>query len=175
MKCPQCNTELRNGAKFCDECGFRLSVGTDTESFPLDDGKETSTSFPLNVDLSKTDELLSIPVVGLKGIDVDQNGEEIAIEDLVYHEGDENRPLTTKDTYAQNEEEPSSSVDANSYADTDSYIDPDSCIDPDSYIDPDITADFSSAETLIATNYEPPQSKWGSGNTVKMPQVENNR
>lgn len=31
MKCPNCQTENREGAKYCDECGFSLSVSLDEE------------------------------------------------------------------------------------------------------------------------------------------------
>ncbi|MEA5020261.1 MAG: PASTA domain-containing protein [Gordonibacter sp.] len=186
MICPNCQSDNKEGAKFCNECGFPLTgrmaavaaastsdealraVSSDTteeaalvEAAVINDSSEEDESseeveLAVNEERSASQSTQSavsrsmqgsgpldpsrLPVIGIVGVDVDEDGNEFTFDDIDINEDAQEEPAGVEKR--QN-------------------------------LDASVTADLSGLdECLVDAGYVPPQSAWRSGGTMEMPRIE---
>ncbi|MEG2532535.1 MAG: PASTA domain-containing protein, partial [Gordonibacter sp.] len=185
MICPNCQSDNKEGAKFCNECGFPLTgrmaavaaastsdealraVASDAQddgpvyeavenaaspesSQPSGDegfsGEEAPASQPAEATSPRMTQgsgpldPSQLPVIGLAGVDVDEDGNEFDFDDIDIDAVDGGK--ATAPALRQNR-------------------------------DASVTADLSGLdECLVDAGYAPPQSAWRSGGTMEMPRID---
>lgn len=194
MICPNCQSENKEHAKFCNECGFPLTgriatvaaASTSDEALravadkpafafvekhaetqesrtsdeapsenddpsdekPMDSSASQAPS-PDSLQNSGPLDPSQIPLVGIAGVDVDEEGNEFDFGEI---DSDED--------HADTQSEDHEAADPSSH-------------DEREESDASKTADLSGLdECLVDAHYTPPQSAWRSGGTMEMPRVE---
>lgn len=174
MFCPKCEAENRDGAKFCNECGFSLQGAAESvREVPAHDEAEPVASKP---HVSAPLDLL--PHIDVVGVNVDEHGNPFTDdygefgypeeEGASFREPEEDAPLE------QPEDEgfdftPVDAEDPSDLPDDDSELaaaDLDADSDATHRIAPVAAADGISDASLTA-----PLNPWGSGGTMEMPRV----
>lgn len=209
MICPNCHSENKDGAKFCNDCGFPLTgrmatvaaastsdealrafaaedtplrdvsvdkvVSTESDTLEEDDlsaDEQASALNDQNIEGEEADPVVlsvpeispkhpsqgsgpidpaSLPVIGVAGVDVDEDGNAFDFGDIdSFDEAKEKGEVDELRAMEPERKEPAS---------------------PN--VSADITADLSGLdECLVDAGYAPPQSSWRSGGTMEMPRVE---
>lgn len=175
MKCPNCDTENRESAKFCDECGTPLTQAgkafkqEGSESLPEDDpisdelvdSSEESDKEPDDVAIgeSPTEILETLPDDSMEKTDV------LALEIEDEESDDSAGDGSVEEETAENEQNEDAS---------DGEID-----DENADADPDITIalhDLSGYdefdETIVDAEYRKPENNWRDGHTMRMEPVD---
>lgn len=202
MICPNCQSDNKEGAKFCNDCGFPLTgriatVAAASQNAPLRkdrlssvtsegagdshaDAKEAPVELPVvesdeeasdktdhKTDLGRSDALealipevappsakqnsgsldpSSLPVIGVAGVDVDEDGNAFDFDEIDSSFEDKGEETETSSQPSEKPETPSSAA---------------------------LTADLSGIdEYLVDSGYTPPAAAWRSGDTMEMPKVE---
>ncbi len=149
MLCPNCETENRDGAKFCDECGFPLT------------GAIAARAAEMAADTQGDDEGAGLPepdvteaIEIVEAVDSAQDGGEESPEDAI-EKAPEDKPV----------EEPIESA-------------PDSAPAPDitAVLSTDFSGfdqiEGEYGERVVGADFQNPQPNWRDGNTMQMPRVE---
>lgn len=177
MKCPNCETENRDGAKFCDECGFPLSGAIARAAIgiaPQEDVVDPTEKQPPIVVAEDT--VSAAPVEDpVEETQVPADFEEPMTEDTA--DASEGDGKASEEVEVENESE---SPDESSAVETaDDEFEGESTEAPDS--DPDITTKVDLAgidnhvdefgERLVSPDYQAPQPNFRDGGTMQMPRV----
>ncbi len=196
MICPNCQSENKEGAKFCNDCGFPLTgriatvaaaaagvkadhdedaakapsgvsdelarIGSEQEASvdekPARNGDLKATVPPLNAEEEPEDRAQNsgpldpskLPVIGIAGVDVDENGNEFDFDAVDADFAEEEQADESADR-AERQEAPKAEAPLSAA----------------------VTADLSGLdECLVDASYVPPQSAWKSGGTMEMPRIE---
>lgn len=189
MICPNCHSENRDGAKFCNECGFPLSGKIAAFAAEADDAKDIPASEPVEpepqtAEAAEVSEAEEAPVAA----DLSPEPEPVEEPDI---SGNLERTLPTIDVEGVNVDEDGNEFDFDPFDDADTpefdydeedsdlpyedeeeYTDETGAIPPIPPIDPDRTADLSGIECLVEPGYVPPQASWKTGDTMQMPRIE---
>lgn len=142
MICPHCQSENRDNAKFCNECGLPLSgkIAEVTAAVAAEEASRPGASGPLDP--------ASLPSIDVAGVNVDENGNAFDFGP-VGDEADENDVERVDEDLAPfvpkrpDEDDPGKTVDL-------SGLD----------------------ECLVDASYVPPAASWRSGDTMEMPRIE---
>ena len=201
MICPNCSTENRAGAKFCDECGFRFSNEgiVDTAVLPPVEGEEEAEDASESEDYFATDEGYgeedAESFEGAPEAEEEYGSYEAEVlaeeypEDGAYaaeYEGD----------YPLDDEDPGEheNVGTGEYAPSDGYVVEGEDYDLSEYADdnapfdelygaaqepieslsgddPYLTREFE-AEKLVSSDYVKPENAWRTGSTMEMPRID---
>lgn len=180
MLCPNCESENRDGAKFCDECGFPLTgaiaaraAETLIEKGPANEDEDhgvtealpaVETVEPANGQGESDDEHEAaqndddgLPAMNDTEIEVDWPEEyQPTDEDLQSVEGQKNQ--------VEHEEEPSGGDTVETAPDVTAAIAPD--------LTGLETIDGEFGERVVGSDYAQPQPNWRDGNTMQMPRIE---
>ncbi|MBQ9041963.1 MAG: PASTA domain-containing protein [Eggerthellaceae bacterium] len=146
MLCPNCETENRDGAKFCDECGFPLTgaIAARAAEIASSDTEEPSGIQP------ETDVTEAIDAVEVAG-DEPTHDEEA-------QQGPSSDDETTDAEEGELPEDQAAAPDATAVIGSDlSGFD-------------QIEGEYG--ERLVDPNYQNPQPNWRDGNTMQMPRIE---
>lgn len=183
MKCPNCETENREGAKFCDECGFPLtgaiaraavaisgdeSAGSDSQPPKVDEAPSDSND---EIDIASENENQPLPDA--------PNPQEEQSDDLSSEELDE------CDTEPGDEQEQETSGDAPDTTSEINLADDNPTVEkaeaePRGFnSDPAQTADLAGfdnhvdeyGERLVSPDYRPPEANFRDGGTIEMPRL----
>ena len=154
MKCPNCQSENRDGAKYCDECGFPLSgriAAVAAASSEGSDGALEALAGPSTGETASID----IPSVETPAEEDYSAVKTLANDDLYeWQDGFDFAPLDDeRPRGCEPEEEDFGTRDGSFPSDW----------------DPDRTADLSGIERLVDPGYVPPASAWRTGDTMEMP------
>ena len=148
MRCPNCETENREGAKFCDECGTRLDAASDADAtmkIEVADEGELESQGEEEVIAADDDNV---------GIGEPESGEE------KYNEGSE--AVDVIDT--QEELPPVEAYEQVAFEEQRTEL-----------IDADLSGfdrSYDYGERLVDPGYKEPTVDWRDGGTMKMPTVE---
>lgn len=150
MICPQCHSENREGAKFCNECGASLFSLVIPEVLGVDE-------------VEKSDEL-ACEEFELSSIDSDDSNDSIDEDD---------KDDVSSESESEEKKSESEEVDLEvPRIELDNDLLPFVPAHP-AMSDPGRTADLSGIdECLVDSSYVPPQTSWRSGDTMSMPRVE---
>lgn len=162
MICPQCHSENKDDAKFCNECGASLKDAfgpavadddgqTGAEEAPEQQPADDATAF----EQGRSD-ALKLPSIEVEGVNVDEDGNAFDFEDI---------------------------DDGGDMADGEDAVDDAPSDDGPQPADPSKTAkvapvgrggaDLSGLdECLVDAGYVPPRASWRSGDTMEMPRIE---
>ncbi len=179
MICPQCHSDNREGAKFCNECGFPLSgkiaeVAAAVEAEDARQSEEDAQEDPREDDVLDPDfegvvsadadaeasnapgssgslDPLKLPSIDVAGVNVDDEGNAFGFDE------DEPRDASESADEGLSDDDLAPFVPRRSANDA----------------DPDRTADLSGLdECLVDSSYVPPQNSWRAGDTMSMPRIE---
>lgn len=152
MICPSCNTDNRDGAKFCDECGFRLAdieqVAEEVEE-PVESSQELD--LPAVVEEPGAEEAES---------ETEPEAEEIGDQQ---DDPDETQDADFEEEVSEPEVSPLSGLDVS----VPIIFDP---VPLTSIDDAAITREIP----VVGAGYKKPESAWKTGGTMEMPRVESN-
>lgn len=144
MKCPQCNNENRDTAKFCNECGNKLE-----------------TAIPAIVNES---DIPSVQEVA------EGNQDELHPDKPIVSEEESESLVNTASTLREIQETPSSFLSESSQADNVDGFDFSPIEIPEVKESP--TDEIGIESVLVDGSYEAPQSAWSNGSTMKMPKID---
>ena len=166
MLCPNCETENREGAKFCDECGFPLTgaiAARAAEAFARSGEVPGATEAmpPAGEDLPELEDL---------GIQVDWP-EEYQVsdeaEDASEHAADDKAAADGADEASAPAQ---AAPESNAKGATPQQPDITVAINADlSGLD---TSENDYGERVVGADYQQPQANWRDGSTMQMPRVE---
>lgn len=163
MICPHCNAENREGAKFCDECGMRLTPATvelpaiDPEPSPDEEAEERAVEDAGTSGDDTRDELLSaLPDVEAPAeadLDGDASGADASgdADDVDAQEGETDAPLPADETGVIETRK-------------------DAPVSESSKTRPIDLSGFD--EYLPKGTYSAPEPSWRDGGTMRMPRIE---
>lgn len=172
MICPNCQSENKDGAKFCNDCGFPLTgrmaavaaastSDATLRSIAADDGPEDAQAGDSDPDFECTASAVepesagepdasgsldrsSIPAIDVAGVNVDENGNAFDFGSIGDDEAARAADDLTPFVPRRPDEEPISG-----------------------------RSDFSGFdECLVDAGYVPPKKSWGPGDTMEMPRIE---
>lgn len=172
MICPNCQSENKDGAKFCNDCGFPLTgrmaavaaastSDATLRSIAADDGPEDAQAGDSDPDFEGTASAVepesagepdasgsldrsSIPAIDVAGVNVDENGNAFDFGSIGDDEAARAADDLTPFVPRRPDEEPISG-----------------------------RSDFSGFdECLVDAGYVPPKKSWGPGDTMEMPRIE---
>ena len=172
MICPNCQSENKDGAKFCNDCGFPLTgrmaavaaastSDATLRSIAADDGPEDAQAGESDPDFEGTASAVepesagepdasgpldrsSIPAIDVAGVNVNENGNAFDFGSIGDDEAARAADDLTPFVPRRPDEEPISG-----------------------------RSDFSGFdECLVDAGYVPPKKSWGPGDTMEMPRIE---
>lgn len=187
MKCPNCQSENRDGAKYCDECGFPLSGRIAAVAAAAEEGEgdalvalaDTSATGERADDAPggpspESPDAIDIPSIDVIGVNVDENGNAF---DCTYAPEDDAEDFSDDGAFEKD-------LPAEDFSEDGNLFEPQEGLDfaplDDEYLgerdddrfaewDSDRTADLSGIERLVDPGYVPPASAWRTGDTMEMP------
>ncbi|WP_302389815.1 PASTA domain-containing protein [Eggerthella sinensis] len=182
MICPQCQSENRDDAKFCNECGFPLSgriAQVAAATAAIEEAEQAA----------KAERVAEARDEAADELDPDFEGV-VSADEPVAEPADDDKPDTSGpldratlpaiDVAGVNVDENGNAFDFGSVDDGANDVAP-AADDLSAFVprrpddDPSATArnDFSGFdECLVDAGYVPPQKTWGPGDTMEMPRIE---
>ncbi len=157
MLCPNCESENRDGAKFCDECGFPLTGAIAARAAELADaGTE--------VERPSTDDIHSQATQTIESVDDTPPNPETDEGPKAEEPLQEGIQAIEEEPGKEDSAEPSVQAEPNVKADATVAINPDLAgID---------LIDDEYGERVVGPDYQQPEANWRDGNTMQMPRVE---
>ena len=163
MLCPNCESENRDGAKFCDECGFPLTGAIAARAAEVAGiaSEETASEPKAKPALDPMPEPISEAADVTAALDPIEEGQ-AATENLEAPSPDE------KEAQA----EPAPEPEVENIAVTSGIVPPD--------VTAVIETDFGGldriddvyGETVVGADYQEPKANWRDGHTMQMPRIE---
>ena len=182
MICPQCQSENRDDAKFCNECGFPLSgriAQVAAATAAIEEAEQAAKVERAAVASDEAADELDPDFEGV--VSADEPVAEPADDDKPDTSGPLDRAtLPAIDVAGVNVDENGNAFDFGSVDDGANDVAP-AADDLSAFVprrpddDPSATArnDFSGFdECLVDAGYVPPQKTWGPGDTMEMPRIE---
>ena len=180
MKCPNCDNENREGAKYCDECGFPLSDAilkaafeqkendSDSET-PDEESDEKDYGSESDDKMDSDEEISEFPTEVMPAVSEEQ---ERTSGIVGFDEDDPFENLTGEYTVDESEWEEADDESTEGDPSSDEYAED---IDGGE-LSPDVTIAFSdymldSDKTLVGDGYAKPESNWRDGQTMVMEPV----
>ena len=192
MLCPNCESVNRDGAKFCDECGFPLTGAIAARAAEVAASgnaalAEPAASEPREIpevaqapEASETPEILEVPEITavIPAVEADQAAaDESAFEGMPESEPAPEAPAQELPVEG---EQPTEVIGATEYQPTPEeealYGENASAPEVTAAIGSDFTGldriDDEYGERLVDPGYQEPKADWRDGNTMQMPRVE---
>lgn len=188
MNCPNCQSENKEGAKFCNECGFPLTgrIATAAAAATNDEVLRAVADEPANSVSGSADEAAEHAGEAAAELDPDFEGVVSADEPHVAGDAGCSGPLNRSslpaiDVAGVNVDENGNAFD---FGGVDDDADVDRAADdllpfvprrPGEEPSSGVRTDLSGFdECLVDAGYVPPQKSWNAGDTMEMPRIEGN-
>lgn len=197
MKCPNCHSENRETAKYCDECGFPLSGRIAQMTASMGEENASASAAPLESALPEVSAPIEMPEA-IVALDDEEFAEAPAsasmpVSVVTASEPSVSGPLNP--AAIPNIAVPGVNVDADGNefnpeadaafegvvfgeaAEATSVIDAQKTselprVEEPTQAAPDVTVDLSGVERLVDENYAPPAPMWRAGDTMEMPAIK---